>query len=151
MSKQIKGINKLINNIKKFGKEAEKDIDLTFNLVVKEMVADAKTTAPKDTGKLAQSIQSQKIKDNAYLMYVGGVGTKYAPYIEFGTGNKVSLSYLKDIGFPDSYAAKFKGAGVKQVNISPKPYFFPAIIKGQKRLNDDLKDLLKHLTKKYNG
>ena len=28
MSKQIKGINKLINNIKKFGKEPEKDIDL---------------------------------------------------------------------------------------------------------------------------
>lgn len=146
-----KGIDNIIKNIKTFGKDAEKHIDKTISDNVKEMVADAKNKAPVDLGKLQQNVDSDKIKDLAYRMYVGGVAQKYAPYVEFGTGNRVSLSYLKEIGLPDSYAMKFKGKGFKQVNLTARPYFFPAIIKGQKTLKQDLKDLLQDLTNKYNG
>ena len=35
--------------------------------------------------------------------------------------------------------------------LTPQPYLYPAFVKGKKTLKRDLKDLLKHLTKKYNG
>ena len=37
-----------------------------------------------------------------------------------------------------------------QVNISPQPYLYPAVIKGRKQYLKDLKGDLEHLTKKYN-
>lgn len=146
---KIKGIDKAIKNIKKFGKEFEHHIDQVIEEGVFEMVSDAKKLAPVDLGKLRQDIQSQKLKDRKYLIFVGGTAQKYAPYVEFGTGNRVNLQFLKEIGLPDSYAAKFKGAGVKQVNLSARPYFFPAIIIGQNEIEEELNDVLKKLTKKY--
>lgn len=150
MSK-IKNLNKVIANIKKFGKDAEQMTDLIINAGVNDIVLDARNRAPKDLGKLQQNITSAKIKDNLYSIYVGGVAQKYAPYVEFGTGNRVSLSYLKDVGLPNSYAAKFKGKGVKKVNLTARPYFFPAILKGNKEIYKDLESELKHLTNKANG
>lgn len=150
MSK-IKNLNKVIANIKKFGKDAEQMTDLIINAGVNDIVLDARNRAPKDLGKLQQNITSAKIKDNLYSIYVGGVAQKYAPYVEFGTGNRVSLSHLKDVGLPNSYAAKFKGKGVKQVNLTARPYFFPAILKGNKDIYKDLESELKHLTNKANG
>ena len=151
---KIKGLSKVIKNIKKFDKEAEQMVDLTMAANVNDIVLDARnrvTANSFDLGKLAQEITAQKIEDMSYLMFVGGSAQKYAPYVEFGTGNRVSLSYLKDVGLPNSYAAKFKGAGIKQVNLTARPYFFPAIIDGRIELEKDLNKELKRLTKKHNG
>lgn len=51
-----------------------------------------------------------------------GVNVKYAPYVEFGTGNKVYVP--KEL---IDYAIQFKGRGVRKVNNSHQPYFFPAV------------------------
>lgn len=51
-----------------------------------------------------------------------GVNVKYAPYVEFGTGNKVYVpNELTE------YAMQFKGRGIRKVNNKHQPYFFPSV------------------------
>jgi hypothetical protein len=69
----------------------------------------------------------------------------YSAYVEFGTGGLVNVPLeLKQ------YALRFKGKGVKQINMQPQPYLYPAFVKGRKQYEKDLKTLLNRLTKKYN-
>jgi hypothetical protein len=50
-------------------------------------------------------------------------GRKYAPYQEWGTGNKVNVpTFVKEMFDVDSM--EWKGAGKRQVNIKPHPYLF---------------------------
>jgi len=51
-----------------------------------------------------------------------GVNVKYAPYVEFGTGNKVYVP--KEL---TDYAMQFKGRGIRKVNNRHQPYFFPSV------------------------
>jgi hypothetical protein len=51
-----------------------------------------------------------------------GVNVKYAPYVEFGTGNKVYVPQELS-----EYAIQFKGRGIRKVNTSHQPYFFPSV------------------------
>ena len=106
-----------------------------------DIVADAKSFARKDFGKLAQSIIYTKVADSDYKVIVNA---PYAPYVEFGTGKTVKVpAELKEI------AIQFKGAGVKEVNLQPRPFLYPAFVKGRIQYVKDLKHLLTTLTKKY--
>ena len=51
-----------------------------------------------------------------------GVNVKYAPYVEFGTGDKVYVP--KEL---TDYAIQFKGRGIRKGNNRHQPYFFPAV------------------------
>lgn len=100
--------------------------------------------APVNEGRLRTSIYVEKRRGNGLLWEVG-TRVKYAPYMEFGTGKLVNLRELIRAGFPTSYAAQFKGKGVKQVNIQPRPFLFPSynneVPKLRKRIR---KTLVKH-------
>jgi len=62
-----------------------------------------------------------------------GVNVNYAPYVEFGTGNRVVVpDDVKD------YAIQFKGAGIRKVNNRAQPYFFPAVRLGFKEMMIEL-------------
>lgn len=148
---KIKGLNKVLKKLRKFGDEAEIVIGQVTEATAKEFVQDARNFAPVDLGKLKQNIKDHKVNDLNYKVSVDGVAQKYAPYVEFGTGAKVNLQYLREAGLPESYAMKFKGNDIKKVNISPQPYFFPAYILAKREYVLDLKQELKILQKKYNG
>ena len=66
-----------------------------------------------------------------------GFNAHYAPYIEFGTGGLVDVP----AGLED-YAIQFKGAGIKQVNLTPRPYLFPAFKKATVEMLDNIKKKL---------
>ena len=73
-----------------------------------------------------------------------GYNKKYAPYQEFGTGGLVDTKHARALGFSASEIKQlFKGKGIRQVNIEPKPYFFPSVREGLKGLMDRLDDKLK--------
>jgi HK97 gp10 family phage protein len=83
-----------------------------------------------DTGALKNSIQSMPIKVSKNQV-TGGVevGANYAPYVEFGTGTKVKVpSELSN------FAAQYKGAGVKEVNLPARPFFYPEVFKQRTEL-----------------
>ena len=140
---KVKGLNEVIAELKKFGKEGEKVIDGTLDAVAEEMVGKAKSELTAfDTGKLFQSIRKEKIAEMSYQVEAGQ-GAPYAPYIEYGTGGFVEVpkEFVDD-------AIKAKGKGIRQVNIMPRPFMFPAFLYGQKIIVKELEKSLEQLTSK---
>ena len=171
----IKGLNKVLKSLKKFGKEADVEIDITAMATSNDIAYDAKTNAPKNIGKLAQSISSpaEKVKDRNYKVVVT---SPYGGYVEFGTGAKVQVpkemqemaslwkskgggtfeqglqsvrDWCKNKGIEESAAYPIFMSILKK-GTDAQPFLYPAFIKGRKTFLKDLKKLLKNLTAKYN-
>lgn len=134
---ELKGINSVISNLRNYGKEAEKDIEGVTELVAKNIESYAKSQAPANFGKLGQSIQAVKVNDYNWNIEAGGVLAPYAPFVEFGTGGLVEVpNELKE------QAIKFKGKGIKQVNLRARPYLYPSLLRGRKEYLEKLKLVL---------
>jgi hypothetical protein len=85
------------------------------------MATSAKGKSPVDTGRLRASIY---LKKQEFMSYQLIADTNYAAYVEFGTGK----GFMPN-GEPwDSIASKFKGKGIKQVNLLPRPYMRPSVL-----------------------
>jgi HK97 gp10 family phage protein len=167
----IKGISETIKELRAFGKDIEKLIDAETSDIADQIESDAKKLAPKNFGKLAQSISSSKVKESNYKITVNEI---YGAYIEFGTGTKVNVP--KELA---SVAASFKNSskgtfkeglesikewcrkkGIDEkaaypifvkilgVGINPQPFLYPAWVKGRKDYLNNLKKLLKAKKKK---
>jgi len=134
---KIKGLNGVISDIRKHGKEAEKDIEAVTELTARNIEKNAKANVVTDLGKLGQSIQSVKVDKTNWKVEAGGVIAPYAPYVEFGTGGLVQVpKELKQM------AAQFKGKGVKQVNLPARPFLYPALLLGRTEYIEKLKKVL---------
>lgn len=134
---EIKGLNSVLADLRKYGKEAQKDIEGVTELVARNIEKNAKNYAPANFGKLGQSIQAVKDTPLNWKVEAGGVIAPYAPFVEFGTGGLVDVpNELKD------QAIKFKGKGIKQVNLRPRPYLYPALLQGRTEYLDKLKKVL---------
>ncbi|MFM2204572.1 MAG: Cellulophaga phage phi10:1 [Bacteroidota bacterium] len=134
---EIKGVNTVIANLRKYGKEAEKDIEGVTELVARNIEKNAKSSAPANFGKLGQSIQAVKENPLNWKVEAGGVIAPYAPFVEFGTGGLVQVpNELKEI------AIKFKGKGIKQINLPARPFLYPALLRGRTEYLDKLKKVL---------
>ena len=136
----------VIKALESKGKKGIEEIQIATYANAKDIELNAKANAPIDNGDLKKSITTQKL-DKKGFAYRILVGMLYGAYQEFGTGKKVDLSYLVQAGFSKSEALKYKGKGIKEVNIMPQPYLFPAFIKGKTQYIKDLKTALKRLTK----
>lgn len=170
-NKAVKGINETIAKIQAFGKETEKMINAEIEATAFQIEADAKNLAPKNFGKLAQSISHKKVKNLVWKVTVNEV---YGAYMEFGTGTKVKVPtefaemakqfqgkgrgtwkdalesikvWCRSKGIDEKAAypilAKILGAGV-----NPQPFLYPAYKKGEKDLILNLEKLLKSVNKK---
>lgn len=95
-----------------------------------EIVRLAKRAAPVDKGTLRQSISAQKSGKTINVV----ANAKYSPYVEFGTGGRVDLDDMLQLGIPATYAAQFKGKGIRDVNLPPRPFFFSSARVGFKNL-----------------
>jgi HK97 gp10 family phage protein len=167
----VKGINETIKEIRKFGANAEKLVAFETEAIAIQIENDAKKLAPKNFGKLAQSISRKKVKD---LLYKVTVNEFYGAYMEFGTGAKVVVPvefqemansfkgqksgtfkqgleaikvWCRAKGIDEKAAypifAKILGAG-----INPQPFLYPAYIKGKRDYLNNLEKILKRLNKK---
>ena len=170
-SVMIKGLASTIAELKAFGEKAEKIINAETQAIAFQIETDAKKLAPKNFGKLAQSISHAKVKPALYKVTVNEL---YGPYMEFGTGTKVNVPaefadmanafkgkkqgtfkqgleaikvWCKAKGIPEVAAypifAKILGAG-----INPQPFLYPAWTKGRKDYQNNLERVLKSLNKK---
>jgi HK97 gp10 family phage protein len=133
----IKGINSVISDLRKYGKEAERDIAGVTEQMARKIEGYAKTNAPTDLGKLGQSIQAVKENDLNWSIEAGGILAPYAPFVEFGTGGLVEVpNELKE------QAIKFKGKGIKQINLRARPFLYPALLRGREEYLQKLKKVL---------
>ena len=75
-----------------------------------------------ETGFLKNSFTTPVFTDEYTVQFT--VQAKYAPYIEFGTGN-LFISTGEEIW--DEIAKQFKGRGKKKINLPPRPYLRPSV------------------------
>lgn len=167
----IKGLASTIAELRAYGKDIDKMIDAETESIAFQIETDAKKLAPKNFGKLAQSISHAKVKPALYKVTVNEL---YGAYMEFGTGSKVNVPaefadmaatfkgkkqgtfkqgleaikvWCKSKGIPEEAAypifAKILGAG-----INPRPFLYPAWTKGRKDYQNNLERVLKSLNKK---
>lgn len=114
--------NRLLNRYKEKVNQTGALIDQQLAATGELMATSAKNMVAVDTGRLRNSIS---LKKEQFLSYSLVAQTNYAAYVEFGTGT----------GFvpPENpewtkLASQFKGAGIKQVNLLPRPYMRPSIL-----------------------
>jgi len=135
---EIIGQNALFDKLdglpEKIRKIAVIEIDETLENIRTEAVNDA----PVDDSFLKNSIYKASEGLNGYV----GVGVKYGPYMEFGTGGAVDVPP----GLED-YAIRFKGAGVRQINIHPHPFLFHNFYRETNELKVRLRKLINEALK----
>lgn len=135
----LKKLQKKLDNLRLLDKKLlAQNIGETALIIANQ----AKMMAPVDAGKLRQSISTQKQGKQATIT----AAVDYAPYIEFGTGRFVDLSDLTELGIPESYAAQFKGKGLRDVNLPARPFLYPAARYGLKTLLNKLTTYIKKNT-----
>jgi len=140
---EVTNIKNVEAALKKYGKDAVKEFaEVTFKEAT-NMAHVAKRKAPVDKSFLINSINWEKVDDLDY-----NVGTKipYAPFQEFGTGGLVNIP----LGW-EEMAAEFKGKGIRQVNINPHPFMYPAYLASKKTFKRGMERALKILNKDFNN
>jgi HK97 gp10 family phage protein len=140
---QIRGLDKTISDLKKFGNKAEEALNTALETTAFDMVDKAVSLVVVDTGKLKQSIRVVTVSESNFIVEAGGGVAPYAPYIEFGTGGLVDVP--KEF---DEQARRALGKGIKQVNLPPRPYMYPAYLYGLKEIETNLKIEIENLVKK---
>lgn len=130
----------------KYGDEAVKEIKSITQITAQEVEDKAKNLAPVDKGQLRQGIVTvADTQDKGFTWRV--LATQpYSAYHEFGTGTYVNIKE----GWGEM-ARLFKGKGVKQVNILPEPFMYPAFVFGRRIFAKNIKESLNSLSKKFNN
>lgn len=103
MSSNVKGLERLIRTLEQVPKELEGDVELILQAEAQTIEADAKRKAPIDTGKLRQSIKSERVDAKTYEIKANATGlAPYAPFVEFGTRFQRAQPFL----FPAFFAGR---------------------------------------------
>ena len=134
---ELKGLNSVIDNLRKYGKEAEKDIEAVTELTARNIEKYAKSSVAANFGKLGQSIKAVEEDKTHWIIEAGGTIAPYAAYVEFGTGGSVQVpNELKE------QAWLFKGKGIREVNLRARPFLYPSLLRGRKEYLEKLKKTL---------
>ena len=121
---KIIGVDALIRKINNAPQKVAEESTKIINESVKEISNAAKARVPYKTGLLQSSI--------GYTEYSQGVGasvfadTKYAAYVEFGTGDSYGVPPYKNINRSEleAYALTFKVRKDELIGRPYKPYMF---------------------------
>ena len=125
----------MLNEYKKTVNEVSAMMDMEIGAHGELMATSAKNMCPVDTGRLRSSIS---LKKEQFLSYELVAQTDYAAYVEFGTGK-----YFISNGEPwDGVASKYKGKGIKQVNLLARPYMRPSILAYIPSLTKSIENLI---------
>lgn len=136
---------KLKNKLDKMRAFESKTLSNELGKTGLEIVRLAKREVRYDNGDLRKSISAETNKTTKSVVIQALA--HYAPYVEFGTGGRVDLTDMTELGIPESYAAQFKGKGIKDVNLPARPFFFSSARIGFKnllnRLNGEIQKAIK--------
>jgi phage gpG-like protein len=113
---------RLLNRYKSKVNQSAALIDRELAATGELMATSAKNLVNVDTGRLRNSIS---LKKDQFLSYYLIAQTNYAAYVEFGTGNGFIPPENQEWS---NIASKFKGRGIKQVNLPARPYMRPSIL-----------------------
>lgn len=151
-------MRELFRDLDRLEKDSEEITKRTIEDVVNMMITEAKARAPRDLGRLIDSIDKEN-KDNGWT-FVFFVGEVYGAFQEFGTGARVQVpTELQDVasslkGYSSGNFSDFlksieewcqrkgidkKAAWVIAVSIlkrglDPQPFFYPAYVNNKDKI-----------------
>lgn len=172
---KVTGLKSVVGKLKAFGDEGKLMTSAIIQSTADQITAEAKINAPKNLGKLAQSIIKQS--QNEGLRATVEVGEVYGVFVEFGTGAQVEVpAELQDIasqykgyksGDFDEFLKEIKAwckqkgieeeaaypiaVSILKKGLKPQPFLWPAYVKHRNELVPKLKKALERLTVKYNS
>jgi HK97 gp10 family phage protein len=100
----ITNISEVLGKLQAFDKKVQQDVKDEVNASALNIQSGAKRLAPVNMGQLRNSIYLKEQSLDKGFVFTVGSNASYAPYVEFGTGGKVSIP----AGFED-LASSFKG------------------------------------------
>ena len=100
-------LNKLKNKLDKMRAFESKTLSNELGKTGLEIVRLAKRSAPVDNGALKQSISAQRSGKSINVV----AAAHYAPYVEFGTGGRVDLTDITQLGIPQVMRRNSKAKG----------------------------------------
>jgi HK97 gp10 family phage protein len=100
----ITNISEVLGKLQSFDKKVQQDVKDEVNASALNIQSGAKRLAPVNLGQLRNSIYLKEQKVDKGFVFSVGSNASYAPYVEFGTGGKVSIP----AGF-EQLASGFKG------------------------------------------
>ena len=139
-------ISKLLSQISAFGHDANRLAVAVTNSTTQGMVTQAQLRAVVGlSGQLRLSLgkTTARVGFNKSFFFANA---PYAAYVEFGTGGTVSIPK----GF-EEMASKFKGKGIRKINLKPRPFFIPSYLEGIQQYPKELRKVLEVQTRKYNA
>ena len=122
---KVSGINLVLSGLDKYAEDVQRLVQEEVKDWAERVESDAKRDTPVDTGALKNSIRAVLGANGlTWIVKVGGINNvDYAPYVIFGTGSFVDEAFLQQYGLV-AYAAQFKGAGVKEVNLPMRDFLY---------------------------
>jgi hypothetical protein len=130
------GIDKLIGELKNYSEKVYTNIDNAMQESARNVQKQAIMDAPSDMSTLRRSIEVKPIKEETWSGYEIFSLLPYAPYVEFGTGTRVTIP----TGY-EEYAMQFKGQ--KEIaGMNAQPYLIPNFEMEKSNLMANLKKIV---------
>lgn len=120
----INGGNALIKKLKQASETIQMETVKIINDSVKEISISAKAKVPVKTGFLKSNIGYTTYKENIGATVYADA--RYAPYVEFGTGNRFGIPFYSnlDMNQLEAYALTFKVRKKELIGRPYKPFMF---------------------------
>lgn len=142
----MKNLDRLMRKLDKLGGNTQKALVKGVGDATKLVVGDAKMLAPVaevDGGGLQLSIQGEVYEDKDAIIGKTSTNLDYAPYVEFGTGQRGQESEHPpnmDLSFRQDWAG-----------MEAQPYLYPAISQNREVIKEIIANELKKEIKKLGG
>jgi hypothetical protein len=130
------GIDKLIGELKNYNEKVYIGIDNAMQESARNVQRQAIMDCPAPMGTLRRSIDVKPIKEESWSGYEIFSLLPYAPYVEFGTGTRVTIP----TGY-EEYAMQFKGQK-EIVGMNAQPYLIPNFEMEKANLMANLKKIV---------
>ncbi len=146
----VKGLDKLLKQLNALPGEIQEEVEDITEVNAFTIKRNASEAAPinkrKHVGGLINLKQSGVVFNfttDKEVRFKVAFTKDYAAYMEFGTGGRVKVPpELEKLAF------KFLGKGIREVNLEPQPYLYPALVRQRPLWIKELKRMLKDRTSK---
>ena len=132
-------LKKVIGNIDRLDGKMRRRAGQIINYHALIIESNAKKAVPVDTGTLRSSIMTQK--EDSFNRTVG-TRVEYAPYVEFGTKDRVNTT-ISGVDY-SRVAIQFKKSNGGAGGVRPRPYLFPAFEAEKPKVKNALRRLAKY-------
>ena len=142
---KIRGTSQVLNRLKRVSSQATLQTKSAVVRNTDQIYAEAVANVPVLDGYLRGSGNTSYLNNQLTgVVAFGGTAAPYAPYVEFGTGNKFQASLYPGVKMDslEAYALTFKKPTPKRkVNLPHRPFLFSAFAEHYQSMVNGIKNV----------